>query len=60
MSDSIQPKSSYFVRKTPNQTPQSAKQASVLNIPGTRTSLHNNQLLTPIGIPSIDEKIGKF
>ena len=57
MSDLVQPKSSYFIRKTPNQTSQST---SVLNIPGTRTSLHNNQLLTPIGIPSIDEKIGKF
>ena len=57
-------KSAYFVRKVTSNTPSSTstdpKQSSnVLNIPGTRTSLQNNQLLTPIGIPSIDSFIGK-
>lgn len=62
------PKSAYFVRKTTPQsssTPSSSssqptKTGPVLNINGTRTSLQNNQLLTPIGIPSIDYFIGTF
>ena len=61
-------KSSYFIpKKTSNSgvdpkkaTPATTTTAAqtVLNIPGTRTSLQNNQLLTPIGIPSIDSFIG--
>ncbi len=61
-------KSAYFIRKTPTSTStkqpattspdNSSSTSNVLNIPGTRTSLHNNQLLTPIGIPSIDSFIG--
>jgi len=61
-------KSAYFIRKAPTTpvTPSNPKSttspetatSNVLNIPGTRTSLHNNQLLTPIGIPSIDSFIG--
>jgi hypothetical protein len=54
-------KSSFFIPKgkatTTTATTTSPPQ-SVLNIPGTRTSLQNNQLLTPIGIPSIDSFIG--
>jgi hypothetical protein len=73
MSDIVpQQKSAYFVRKTPTTSPNaqnktspisatstSPRPAVVLNIPGTKTSLQNNQLLTPIGIPSIDSFIGK-
>lgn len=60
MSDLVQQKSSYFVRKSPTASTQqqASKPSNVLNIPGTRTSLQNNQLLTPIGIPSIDFFIG--
>jgi hypothetical protein len=70
MSQIDQPqKSAYFVRKTPSSPVQNsltnsnvspAKPAVVLNIPGTRTSVQNSQLLTPIGIPSIDSFIGKL
>jgi len=28
--------------------------------PGTRPSLHNNQLLTSSGVPSLDNMIGEF
>jgi hypothetical protein len=66
-------KSAYFVRKTPTSSPNAPSKTSptgptspaaqkpsvVLNIPGTKTSLQNSQLLTPIGIPSIDSFIGK-
>ena len=52
-------KSSYFVRKTATNSTTNAN-ANVLNIPGTKTSIQNNQLLTPIGIPSIDSFIGTF
>jgi elongator complex protein 4 len=41
--------SSSFVKTT---------QQTVINIPGCKTSLHNSQLLTSIGIPSIDSYIG--
>ena len=54
-------KSAYFVRKTNASQTSGAKTssaASVLSIPGTKTSLQNSQLLTPIGIPSIDSFIG--
>ena len=34
------------------------KPSAVINIPGCKTSLHNNQLLSSIGIPSIDSYIG--
>ena len=53
-------KSSYFVRKTPTSSTTTNANANVLNIPGTKTSIQNNQLLTPIGIPSIDSFIGTF
>jgi hypothetical protein len=43
----------------PGTSTAAQKNASVLNIPGTKTSLQNSQLLTPIGIPSIDSFIGK-
>ena len=57
MSDLVQaPKSAYFVRKSPSQTsqntisqPNTHKSSNPLNIPGTRTSIQNSQLLTPIG-----------
>ena len=55
MSDLVDaPKSAYFVRKTPIQTSQTSqstapKSTNPLNIPGTKTSLQNSQLLTPIG-----------
>lgn len=71
MSDLVQPaKSAYFVRKKPSPaatqpaqaapapTSSPAKTANPLNIPGTKTSLQNSQLLTSIGIPSIDSFIG--
>lgn len=48
--------SAYFVRKTT----AAVQQTPVLNIPGTKTSLQNSQLLTPIGIPSIDSFIGNL
>ena len=57
-------KSSYFVRKVTSKTAAPAVSVSkpaatnVLNIPGTKTSLQNNSLLTPIGVPSIDSFIG--
>jgi hypothetical protein len=57
-----QKQSAYFVRKVNNQNVSASTAApqtsSILNIPGTRTSLQNSQLLTPIGIPSIDNLIG--
>lgn len=66
MSD--KPKSSSFVKfknpisqQTSNQNETnkaSSSAASLINIPGCKTSLHNNQLLTSIGIPSIDYFIG--
>jgi hypothetical protein len=34
------------------------KTSSIINISGCKTSLHNNQLLASIGIPSIDYFIG--
>ena len=62
------PKSSFFIPKVTSNDIKSSKASSttttttspqsVLNIPGTRTSLQNNQLLTPIGIPSLDAFIG--
>lgn len=62
---SERPKSSYFIRKT---TPASSSStpsdnvpkptSTLFNISGTRTSLQNNQLLTSIGIPSIDYYLG--
>ena len=68
MSNLSAPKPSLFVRKTnPQTSPQSQQQQqpqqpqqqqNVLNIAGTKTSLQNNQLLTPIGIPSIDFFLG--
>lgn len=63
--DLVQQKSSYFVRKTPASSSSSTtnvqnKPAPVLNIPGTRTSIQNSQLLTSIGIPSIDSFLGNF
>ena len=51
-------KSSFFIRKTKSDVIESPANSNVLNISGTRTSLQNNQLLTPIGIPSIDSFIG--
>ena len=39
-------------------TPPTPATSNILNIPGTRTSLQNSQLLTPIGIPSIDTLLG--
>lgn len=60
-----QKQSAYFVRKVNSQNVTAnasinnqPKASSILNIPGTRTSLQNSQLLTPIGIPSIDNLIG--
>jgi hypothetical protein len=65
MSD--RPKSVYFVRKAAPTSPVASttaaaqvKPAPILNIAGTRTSLQNNQLITPIGIPSVDFFIGKY
>lgn len=67
MSNLSAAKPSLFVRKTSsaqtsNQQQQQQQQqqsaANVLNIAGTKTSLQNNQLLTPIGIPSIDFFLG--
>jgi hypothetical protein len=61
ITQSPQKTSSYFVRKSPqtsSTTSSPSKPTTLLNIPGTRTSLQNNQLLTPIGIPSIDSFIG--
>ncbi len=56
MSDLVQaPKSAYFVRKTPTQPTNvqanatTPKSSNPLNIPGTKTSLQNSALLTPIG-----------
>ena len=53
-------KPSLFIPKASSQSIESTKKSTqtALNIPGTRTSLQNNQLLTPIGIPSIDSFIG--
>jgi len=57
-------KSSYFIPKITSNSADAKKVTAtaltqaVLSIPGTRTSLQNNQLLTPIGIPSIDSFIG--
>lgn len=41
-------------------SPNTTKTTTLLNLPGTRTSIQNNQLLTPIGIPSIDYFLGKI
>ncbi len=64
-----QKQSAYFVRKAPkanpttapsvNQSNAPAQAPGILNIPGTKTSLQNSQLLTPLGIPSIDSLISK-
>lgn len=55
-------KSSYFIPKIMSNSADAKKVTAsaqtVLNIPGTKTSLQNNQLLTPIGIPSVDSFIG--
>ena len=64
-------KSAFFVRKStsssqisqdsktsPENPAARASTSNILNIAGTKTSLQNNQLLTPIGIPSIDSFIG--
>jgi hypothetical protein len=40
-----------------SKSPES-NSTGILSIPGTRTSLQNNQLLTPFGIPTIDSFIG--
>ena len=44
-----------FKMKTkPNKTTE------IFNLPGTRSSIQNNQLISPIGIPSIDNFLGNF
>ena len=39
---------------------QKKSKAKALQIPGTKPSLHNNQLLVSTGIPSLDNLIGKL
>lgn len=67
---SVGTKSSSVVPKEPSKdsdtppndkiSPNTTKTTALLNLPGTRTSIQNNQLLTPIGIPSIDYFLGKI
>ncbi len=49
-----------FYDRMATKTSFQRKGKKVIDIPGTRASLHNNQLLVSSGIPSLDNVLGKL